>query len=30
MNRETLRDFYDYNTWANKKTLDSLTQSITL
>ena len=24
MNRETLRDFCDYNTWANKKTLDSL------
>jgi uncharacterized damage-inducible protein DinB len=24
MNRETLRDFYDYNTWANRKTLDSL------
>lgn len=24
MNRETLRDFYEYNTWANKKTLDSL------
>jgi len=24
MNRETLRDFYEYNTWANRKTLDSL------
>jgi uncharacterized damage-inducible protein DinB len=24
MNRETLRDLYDYNTWANKVTLDSL------
>jgi uncharacterized damage-inducible protein DinB len=24
MNRETLRDFYEYNTWANQKTLDSL------
>ncbi len=24
MNRESLRDLYDYNTWANKKTLDSL------
>jgi uncharacterized damage-inducible protein DinB len=24
MNRETLRDFCDYNTWANGKTLDSL------
>ena len=24
MNREGLRDFYEYNTWANKKTLDSL------
>jgi uncharacterized damage-inducible protein DinB len=24
MNRETLRDFYEYNTWANEKTLASL------
>ena len=24
MNRESLRELYDYNTWANGKTLDSL------
>jgi uncharacterized damage-inducible protein DinB len=24
MNRESMKDFYDYNTWANKKTLDTL------
>lgn len=24
MNREALRDLYDYNSWANKKTLDTL------
>lgn len=24
MNRESMKDFYDYNTWANRKTLDSL------
>ena len=24
MNREAMRDFYEYNTWANGKTLDSL------
>ena len=24
MNRDTLRDLYEYNAWANRKTLDSL------